>query len=102
MIDHAKVEAELHAFLCTIHECMDDNGITVAQAAEWADITKEEMEHGLQTGEIGIDRFTPIYSHTGDRRAYGIPKDWKPNGTLDEAMKLLARPDADKILAQVH
>ncbi|SMY03245.1 hypothetical protein BSP239C_03484 [Brevibacterium sp. 239c] len=57
--------------MTTIRECMDDHGITVAQAAEWAGMSEDDMRQGLNTGEMGIDRLTPIYDRTGDMRAYG-------------------------------
>lgn len=58
--------------MTTIRACLNDHGITTAQAAEWCGITEHEMRHGLTTGQLSLNHCAVIKQHTGDMRAYGV------------------------------
>lgn len=91
-------------FVSNVRACMKDHGVTIAELAKLCGMTQRKLRLQLINGDLDLTVCWALYRRTErkDMRACGIDADYVPTeGTLDEAIKLLARPDADKILAEI-
>lgn len=83
-----------------VRACMKDHGVTVGELATLAGKSPHKLRLQLINGDLSFSVCSVLRERTGDMRAFGIPADYVSTGTLDEAIALLARPDADQILAE--